>query len=176
MSHSGLTIIFNKAPAGDGGTGDQELLLAESYQIPNWFTEPTSTGNVGNIIMSIPDDATDHLIAISESISAATKSLHDLRTDTNYQVSSTGQLKLVVLITAGIANVTFKIRKHTVPDSAGGTVVYDFTNTTSLDSNDLITTPILNFDVTANDYISIETPTTSGITRAKAWIVEIPSA
>ena len=43
----------------DGGI---ELLLAEAYQIPVNFTGSTE---VGNILMRIPDDATNHGILFS---------------------------------------------------------------------------------------------------------------
>ena len=157
--------------------GGIELLLAESYQIPNWFAETVASGNSGHIIMSIPDDATDHLVATHGLINATTKSVLDLRTGSAYQVTTTGQLKLVIeCSTSGTNNITFKIWKSTSLDSATGTTVYDFTNSTAFDSGEVHTTPILKFDVTANDYINVQTTIANGIGGVKAWLVEIPSA
>jgi len=149
-----------------------ELLLAEAYQIPQFFSEPTSQGNV---LMSIPDDATDHLITVSDLgiASGTTESLHDLRTGGNYTVTTTGNLKLAVQVTSGSATIQFKVWKSTTIDSATGTTVYNFTNTTLLNANDLFTTPILEFSVTAADLINVEA-IGGNISAVKAWIVEIP--
>lgn len=159
-------ILFNKIISGG-----IELLLVDAWQIPQGFA---IAGNIGNIIMSIPDNATDHLTAISDGSIPGTvvESLHDLRTNTNYQVTTTGNMKLAVEITTTGANGFFKVWKSTLADSATGTPVYDFTNTATFDTG-AFTTPILEFAVTANDFINIENLGASSV-NARAWIVEIP--
>jgi len=152
--------------------GGVELFLVDAYQIDNFFAEAAATGNV---IMSIPDDSTDELVAVSDGAitSGTTETLHNLRTNVNYTVVATGTLRLVVQVVSGAANIQFKVWKSTSLDSATGTTVYDFTNAGDLDSGQAFTTPILDFSVTAADFINVEA-IGGNITSVKAWIIEKP--
>ncbi len=161
-------ILFNKI-ISEGGL---ELFLVDAYQIPQYLAEVNAQGNV---IMSIPDDATDHLTALSDGTIAGStvESLHDIRTNANYKVAATGNLRLVVQAISNGLNTFFKIWKSTTADSATGTTVYDFTNAVTLDTSELFTTPILEFAVTANDFINVENLGASAMS-VRAWIIEIP--
>ena len=153
-------------------TGGVELLLVDAYQIPTFFAETTAQGNT---TMSIPDDSTDELSAMSDGLitSGTAETLHDFRTDANYTVATTGTLRLVVQVISAAANIQFKVWKSTSVDSATGTTVYDFTDSTNLDSGQTFTTPILDFSVTAADFINVEA-IGGNISFARAWIVEKP--
>lgn len=170
-------VFFPSILPSDGDTETNTVLgLVDAYHIPTHFAENSGVSE-GTTAMSIPDDATNHLIATQGAISATTKSLLNLRTGSAYQVGTTGSLKLVVKVinASGPANVTFKVWKSTSLDSATGTTVYDFTNSTDLDSGEAVTTPVLVFTVNTNDYINIQTTASSGISGVKAWIVEFPT-
>ena len=153
--------------------GGIELLLVDAWQIPQGTAEGST---IGNLIMSIPDNATDHLIAASDGSipTVSVESLHDIRTNTDYQVTTTGNLKLVVEVISLGTNTGFKVWKSTSADSATGTTVYDFTNIVTLDASESFTTPILEFAVTANDFINVESINTGTNINVRAWIVEIP--
>ena len=130
------------------------------------------------ILMSVPDNATAHgTLKIDGNVTASnTGSLHLIQTNSNYHVTSTGRLKLVVQVRASLASMTFKVWKSTSVDSATGTTIYDMTNST-LAGSDTITTHVLDVAVTANDYINIENNNGSGnLNTIRAWFVEYPSS
>ena len=130
------------------------------------------------ILMSVPDNATAHgTLKIDGSVSASNAgSLHLIQTNANYQVASTGRLKLVVQVRTSLASMTFKVWKSTSADSAIGTTIYDMTNST-LSGSDIITTHVLDVPVTANDYINIENNNGSGaLNTIRTWYAEYSSS
>lgn len=153
--------------------GGIELLLAEAYQIPVFFSE-TSSNQQGNILMSVPDNATDHGILISDGNITTVESLHLVKTNANYQVTDTGNLKIVLRVTASSNGTTFKVYNHTVADTAAGTTIYTYSDTSRLNTNDIFTTEVIEKPVTANDFINVEA-TAGTISAVEAWFVEKPA-
>ena len=153
--------------------GGIELLLAEAFQIPVFLSESTANQE-GNVIMSIPDNATDSGYLVSDGAITTAESLHLLKTNANYQVTTTGNIKLVLQITSGSAGTSFTVYTHSVADTAAGTTIYTYSDTTLLGNNEVFTTEVIEVAVTANDFINVEADSGS-ISAVKAWFVEKPA-
>ena len=165
---------FNKVLGGQG-EGGIELLLADAIQVPEYFT---NTSPLGNMIVGVPDGAVVKKIFQTTNISVAGNSLsmHEEKTDTDYQTPSTGTTKIILVVAGnfGGTDTKFKVWDHTVADTTPtGTPEYDFTQL-QLDTNQRQTTDIMT-GFGPSRFVNVELESGDGIDIVEGWAIEIPA-